>query len=345
MNDDTNQVLTRAYDLIESEHLAEAKALLDPFLEREKDSADAWWLYAHAVQDVDTARKALLNVLRIDPDYPDANDLLKTLEGTLAPAPSPMRPIQRIDASRAPAAAPDLPPTLPEKVDETWEFEEVGEGKQTARRLFTPRLLAVLIPVLFIVVVGGLLLILNSASPPETTGVPTISAEEQALLPTLPVSDFTSVSVDTIVPSSVTAEATSSLDNTPAPANTSGPTPQPTPAPAAGDPYAPLFDALHTFTIPRDGIGVTQTSLGETLLVSICTLPGPELRAALPRAMNAIANVSHSLAEDMDAVGARMLNCGNNSTLLVIGVSLENAVAYADGELSEEQFQALWTSQ
>ncbi len=352
MNDDTNQVLTRAYDLIESEHLDEAKSLLDPILEREGDNADAWWLYAHAVSDVETARRALQNVLRIDPDYPEADDLLKMLEDSLTPAPSALRPIQRLDTSRPPVAPPDLPPTLPEKVDETWDFEEVAEGKPAARRLLTPRQLVILIPILVVVLVGGLLLILNSANTTTTTTLPSPTALGQAAVPTLPVTDFTPIPLDTIVPSDVTEVATSAsaAEETPAPAFTRTPIPTneqpPTPdVQSAGDVYQPLYDALSSFTMPRNGVEVTSTSLGDTLLVSVCTLAGPELRAALPQVMNAIAGISQSLAIDVDAVGARMLNCANNTTLLVIGVPHADAVAYANGDLNDEEFQARWSSQ
>jgi hypothetical protein len=346
MNDDTNQVLTQAYELIESEHLVEAKALLTPILETEKDNADAWWLYAHAVQDVEAAQEALRNVVRIDPNYPGVNDLLKASETLLAPVtPSPLRPIQHIDASRVPA----IPPTLPEKVDETWDFEDAGQGKQPSRRLLMPRPLAVLIPVVVIVIVGGLLVFLNSANPPTAGGAATATVEEQASIPTLPVSAFTPIPVDTIAPSGATEEATTALspvDHTPAPTTMSSPIEQPTSASVpTGDPYEPLYGALSSFTMPRNGIEVSQTGLGETLLVSLCTLAGPELRTALPQAMTAIASVSESLSVNVEAVGARMVNCGNNSTLLVIAVPMDNAIAYANGELDEEAFQALWSSQ
>src|SRR5690606_33000385 len=80
MGESTERVLAQAYELIESERLAEAEALLKPIVAAEPDNADAWWLYAHAVTDPGEARLALNNVLRIDPGYPGADDLLDSLE-------------------------------------------------------------------------------------------------------------------------------------------------------------------------------------------------------------------------------------------------------------------------
>jgi hypothetical protein len=68
------------------------------------------------------------------------------------------------------------------------------------------------------------------------------------------------------------------------------------------------------------------------------------MRAALPEAMKAIANASQSLTSEIDAVGTRMMNCGDNTTLLVIAVPIEDAKAYANGELDDEAFQARWSS-
>ncbi len=345
MNDDTNQVLTRAYDLIESDQLDEAKALLEPVVNQEKDNADAWWLYAHAVTDTIVARAALQNVLRIDPAYPDAADLLKTLDEAFAP--SPLRPIARIETQRP----PELPPTLPEKVAEGWEFEAAGD--KPARRF--PRQLAILIPIVVIVIVVGLLAILNSSNPAQIS-IPTETPLTLAGVPTLSAEDFTPLPVDTLVSSSATEEATfiaptsSTPENTLVPAHTSTPVPtvrqqESTASVSIGDPYQVVYDALVSFTLPRNGVELTNTSLGSTLLVSICTIAGPEMRAVLPQAMTALANASKSLTSDVEAIGARMLNCGNNTPLLVIVVAREDAVAYTNDQLTDEEFQALWRSQ
>jgi hypothetical protein len=331
MNDDTNQVLTQAYDLIEADQLDEAKAVLEPVVNQEKDNADAWWLYAHAVNDTATARNALQNVLRIDPSYPDAAELLKTLDTTF---PSPLRQIGRIER------LPDLPPTLPEKLDEEW-----AEGKPSRR---FPRQLALFIPIIVIIVVLGLLVILNQAGP-AAVSTPTVTPLEQAGVPTLSAEDFTPLPVDTLAPSTTTEEVAptdSIAETTPKPETPSGQVPTNNPQQSnAGDPYQPVYDALISFTLPRNSVEVTDTDMGSTLLVSICSIAGPEMRTALPEAMSGIASASESLPADVEAIGARMLNCGNNTPLLVIVVRRDDAVAYANGELTDQEFQALWRSQ
>jgi hypothetical protein len=76
MSVNLSESLSRAYDLIEAERLSDARALLEPIVAREPNNADAWWLYAHAVENPDQAERALNNVLRLDRSYPGAADLL-----------------------------------------------------------------------------------------------------------------------------------------------------------------------------------------------------------------------------------------------------------------------------
>lgn len=79
MSQSTTDVVERAYHLVEEGHLIDARRLLEDWLEDNHDDADAWWVYSHAVEDVDAAKNALNNVLRLDPDYPGADDLMEQL--------------------------------------------------------------------------------------------------------------------------------------------------------------------------------------------------------------------------------------------------------------------------
>jgi hypothetical protein len=118
-------VLTRAYQLIEDEQHAAARQLLQPLVTTQPNNADAWWLLAHAVDDPPSARVALQNVLRIDPNYSGAQMLLATLEQTYpaamltqppaalplespASAPAPVRPLGMPSANLAANAEPDF---------------------------------------------------------------------------------------------------------------------------------------------------------------------------------------------------------------------------------------------
>jgi tetratricopeptide (TPR) repeat protein len=100
MSDATDQVLTQAYELIESGNLEEAEALLKPVLASDQDNVDAWWLYAHAVSDPEEARNALNQVLKLDSSYEEARGLLDQLNET----------------HPAPQAQVPPPPTLPQEI-------------------------------------------------------------------------------------------------------------------------------------------------------------------------------------------------------------------------------------
>jgi thioredoxin-like negative regulator of GroEL len=83
MSEAHQEALEQAYELIEADKLAEAEAILKPILGREPDNVDAWWLYAHAVTDPETARMALNQVLNLDNNYEGAQELLQQLDATL----------------------------------------------------------------------------------------------------------------------------------------------------------------------------------------------------------------------------------------------------------------------
>jgi hypothetical protein len=80
MSDSNSAVLQRAYELIEAGQADEARFLLESVLEEEQTNPDAWWIYAHAVEDPVRARQALDQVLALDPGYPGAAELSYVLE-------------------------------------------------------------------------------------------------------------------------------------------------------------------------------------------------------------------------------------------------------------------------
>ena len=57
--------LNEAYELIKQGETERAIALLETIIRANRDSDDAWWLYANAVDDPDRKRNALNNILRI----------------------------------------------------------------------------------------------------------------------------------------------------------------------------------------------------------------------------------------------------------------------------------------
>ena len=58
MTDNVQNALSEAYELIEADNLEEARSVLRFILAEDPDNADAWWLYAHAVEEPETARTA-----------------------------------------------------------------------------------------------------------------------------------------------------------------------------------------------------------------------------------------------------------------------------------------------
>jgi hypothetical protein len=57
--------LNEAYELIKQGETERAIAILETYIRTNRDSDDAWWLYANAVDDPDRKRNALNNILRI----------------------------------------------------------------------------------------------------------------------------------------------------------------------------------------------------------------------------------------------------------------------------------------
>ena len=78
-----DQTLSKAFELIETERFNDARAVLEPALKADNENVDAWWLYAHAVEDPHTAHTALKNVLRLDSSYPGVDQLMEKLDKEL----------------------------------------------------------------------------------------------------------------------------------------------------------------------------------------------------------------------------------------------------------------------
>ncbi len=300
MNTFKGDVLAQAYELIEADKLDDAKAILKSALETDKDNPDAWWLFAHAVQDPETARIALNNVLRLDSEYPEASDLLKTLEQQ-----SPSDAV--LDFHKDPAFLPNVPGSLPDLPESDMDFDDFDEDEESEtffrRPVFLISLIAILLIIAIVIVVvrpfGG-------TSTPDATQVidqPTLVA----------------VTATDVIQTSATV-----------------------PSQSVDDPFEALRPMLSAFTLSDNGIQLNQTSLGNTLIVQVCTTPGRELRSTLPQVVDALAKANNTYTNQADAIGVQMVDCQTSANLLAIGVSLSDAVAYANGDLTEEDFQARW---
>jgi hypothetical protein len=355
MND--NPALNRAYELIEADRLDEAQNLLKPILDNDPDNADAWWLYAHAVTDPDSARTALNNVTRLEPGYPGASDLLETLDEKY-PASKPT--ISRIERLEPVRPAPSMPSTLPGLSDSDQEpdFGELDEEQESAQPKATvPNrrpLLLLLGALLLIVLVIGAILLLNPFKPASAeTPTPGSQLAADNLTPTVDIS-ATSAGAQTVptelptltisTTEQVNAETPTTEPATPEQLITSQPSESGTSVPeTTSDTFSTLLPAFSQFTLPDNSISVQQTDMGQTLLVSVCTAAGASLRATLPQVMDVAARQAGGLAGQIDAIGTRLVDCQNNNTpLRTIAVSSADAQAYASGSLTEEAFQSRW---
>ncbi|NWG17421.1 MAG: hypothetical protein HXY41_12370 [Chloroflexi bacterium] len=355
MSEQTEQILAEAFNLIEADRLSEAQTLLTPLLTTQPDNPDVWWLYAHAVTDRDTARQALKRAASLNPDDPDITDLLAKLEQQ---APSAVS-----ISEKEPAFLTDIPATLPDLPESEDDFididdidlemdlpEDEDQEEETPSRLL-PLVILGIIAVVAVVAVA----ILTSQPPSPATVTPTPN-----ILAANPTETQASISPDL----TALAELTPNTFGVPTEAETAEP-PVPTETPTAtieetleAQPEETLTAptaiqtqpteqtdytaALSAFQLASDPVNMEQTDLGSTLLVSVCVTAGPDLRATLPTVMDILAR--QPLPADADALGARMVNCEDNTLLLLIVVAAADAQNYANGSVSEEDFQALWKS-
>lgn len=385
MSEQTQQALSEAFDLIEADKLAEARTILTPMLTTHRDNPDVWWLYAHAVADADTARMALYNVMRLDPNYPNAPQLLEQLEKQ-ADAPRDRVMVAQTEQ----AFLTDIPPTLPDLPDDDErEFEDIDldlEEKPVSESASRSRLL--LLAVLGILAVLIIVAIAVITSQPRGPAIPTPTSEvisgvpsatPLAVLPaitdeptpelevtpeitataTLEVTEEVTAEVsptvsptETEVAASLTAESDATVEATEqsVPAEPSPTTTTANEAPEAtaaaetspADTFEVFSQALSDYTLAADEIGTEQTELGNTLVANVCTDAGLELRSTLPAVMDVIAQ--QPITMPVDAVGVRLTDCGDSTTLRLIVVPFADAQSYAAGDLSEEEFQARWKS-
>lgn len=336
-SNETQAALSRAYELVEAGQYEQARAILDPILAANPNNADAWWVYAHAVTTPEDGRSALENVIRIDPRYPGAVELLQQAR-ELSPA-NPNVP----STPAPPGTFPEENPLEPDFLDS--EFEDVESispvpsqpGSQqpagTKRSSALPILALALIAA---VVVIAILVLPSLNSPTETptptsdnavvvapTDIPASSATDE-VTESAPVADVTPVTVpETVEPPAVevaTAEAV--------PAN-----------------YPAVSEALAAFPLATAGIVETQTSLGNTVFANVCSASGREMRMLLPQVMNALASQSPSLPETVQAIGVSLVNCESNAPMLSVAAEVVSAQSFAQGDLSAGEFAATWRPQ
>ncbi|PJF27853.1 MAG: hypothetical protein CUN53_02495 [Phototrophicales bacterium] len=365
MNDATSQALEQAFEHIEAGRPDDAIPLLEPIVADDPDNLDAWWILAHASSDPQKARRALNNVLRLDPDYPGAAALLEVLNEKYPPP-----RIRRIEAVSTPETMPEAPQALPEPppavlppAPPAREQAKAAQPSPAARRSGLPIPLLASAAVILVLVI---LLLLTSGGGGDTDAQNTAQTQTAVALLAAPATETPSIIV---VDASPTPETVVEVTDEPSFNETAEATPEPivietaqaTPEPettpeleataevtveAGGgsgeDEFAGILSALARYTLPDAPVEVVDTSLGSTLLASVCSAPGREARTRVEEVLTLAARESAGLPESIDAVGARMVNCDDGSTILALGVDRVTAVGFAQRSVSARDFSAAW---
>lgn len=322
MTGDLDQVLSKAYELIEADRLAEARTLLKPVMEEKPDNADVWWLYAHAVTDIGEARVALDNVIRLDPAYPEAEQLRQKLEQQQ----SPVDVHQNVSDDELDSLLDDIEfdddetlqaeiasHTLGKQQEETKKPQDTSEAlpksSSSRQRLFLRiAAVAVVIAVLIIafIILGG------GDDNQDVTGTPAavvVTTDDE----TTAEANAAVAGEETEMPETVTAESNTNV----------------------------ILNALSDITLDDTATSIVSTDLGNTLFINVCLQPEQTTRDLLNDLMPTIANNSTSLT-DLDGIGVNLLDCEQGRTVNRIGIAISDARAYAEGTLDEQAFLRTW---
>lgn len=362
MNDATSRALEQAFEHIEAGRPDDAVPLLEPLVADDPDNLDAWWMLVHAFSDPQDARRALSNVLRLDPDYPGAAALMETLNEKY-PAPR----VRQIEAVSAPETMPEAPQALPEPPPSAPSVREQVKAAQpppAARRSGLP--IPLLAVAAVIIVFAILLILLTSGGGGDADSQNAAQTQTAGALVAVSVTETPSIIV---VDASPTPETLIEVTDEPIVVETAEATDEPivietaeaTVEPEAtteveataeatveagggsgGDDFAGVLGALSRYTLPDDPVEVVDTSLGSTLLASVCSAPGREARTRVEEVLTLAARESAGLPESIDAVGARMVNCDDGSTILALGVDRATAIGFAQRSVSARDFSAAW---
>lgn len=350
MTDAFQDKLQQAYELIRQNQLEEARAILQPIL-MSQPSADAWWLWANAVTNPEDARHALSKVLDLDPSHQPALQQLEKLNQLYPPLPevetgafeySTAATAEFESAAPAPVTEPDfLTESAAEQPadmlfddtradvlihsferdteagrqeqaaleSEAWPVESgVEEAAAAAPRggaEKTPRRTVVLRRVL-------LTLLVVVVAVGGVLLVQNTRQQEQA-----PATEVPAVAQIALEPSSAVQAV---LEAAQAAANAA--------TSQLGGPAAVSFEA-------RDNV--------PTLLLRVCRTVGRDIPAALDAAMGLAARYGVSAQEEIGAVGAILIDCERDDTLLGAVTSIDNAAAFAGQTLEQTAFRATWS--
>jgi len=304
MSDSTSQSLAAAYQQVEAGNLEEARNIVEPIIRNDADNADAWWIYAHAVEDENEAQEALENVLRIDPDYPGAAELLSQSRGEDDVFDddlfTDLDQIDTVDDFEIDEGDFEDDFDIPVSAETA---QDEGSGRNRLPLLLIPVVVLLVAVVAFLLLQGG---DDDEEDTPEPTQVAQVSEEE--------------------TPEVETTEAV-----TEAPAETAD----------AGSTASAITSALEgNFTLASDQPTTVQDNeLGSTEVISVC-LDGDQ-RGSLDDVMNALTEIDLTSTQS-DAIGVQLVDCSTDEVINLIAASVEDIQQFSDDEISEQEFQGRW---
>ena len=365
MSDTTTGLLRQAYSLVENDELEKAQAILAPLLESDANNAHLWWVYTHAVRDTAIGQAALERVLELDPQYPGARELKADVLEAQSKDP---------DLIALEAREPSIKDAgTPLEIDD-WEdlqpILDTGPERSSSYGRFA------LLVVLLIIIAGGGLVFSGAVDLTQLLSGILPSPEPQVIVVSEPTSEPTLVKPEgeaTAAPKAATAasepiaeagipekgesdrEATATATSQELAAiETAEPTVaatvQATPSPTinadsirmAGF-VSSLVESIADFAILPSKSGTMPTKLGNTLVIIVCAIPGPEFNTRLHTVLTTVVPVENDLPENVEAVAAGLVNCDDpDGDLRIIGVSRSVIGAFANEEIKAKDFQRAW---
>jgi hypothetical protein len=348
MTDATSGPLRDAYEAIQANQLPKARGILSVYVSEKPDDPDAWWLYSYAAENPTEARKSLENVLRLDPMYPGARDLLNDINQSVGlPIPSISQPLTGIQ--KLGDEEPSVSKTLSVKIETDDDFDDIDldelddddEPSSLSRNRLLLAIAGFVLVVLLIAFVFVVLPGMNNRTPTVTNvAVNTLQPTDASIVqpsPDATVDNSISLTPEPSVEVIVDIPTNDSgLQSTDAPVTT-----QETPVSleTAVISFDGFYTALNGFTVTPDSIAIDQTSLGQTLNATICLQNQAELRNAIPTGISSIASVSQEASDEVEYIGVKFVNCADNSLLRYVVVPIADARAFAGGTLTAAQLR------
>jgi hypothetical protein len=104
-----------------------------------------------------------------------------------------------------------------------------------------------------------------------------------------------------------------------------------------------IADAIEGFKIDQTQSASRRSSLGKTLFIQACAIPGPEFNERLNALMNAVVSFADDLPDEVEAFGAGLLNCDDpDASLRIIGVARSSINDFASDGINAKEFQRAW---